>query len=164
MTHVLHRCVANERSWLTEIFFWCIDNDLPCMRDMHLSWRITWHHRKDDVMCDGHTFHYKAHISACFLIFCALLMHFVPRSNDIDCIGVKVLNSPDGQVETYQFILLKQQRWWSTAHSEVSIQGTQNEVCSGVSNDTYKSIWAVPYIVVISAWQMPVWISLLGLD
>jgi hypothetical protein len=38
-------------------------------------------------------------------------MHFVPRSNDVDCIGMEVLNSPDGQVETYQFILLKKQRW-----------------------------------------------------
>jgi hypothetical protein len=114
-------------------------------------------------MCYWHTFHYTAHIFACHVIFCALLMHFVPRSNDVGYIGVKVLNSPDGQVKTYQFILLKLQRWWSTVLNEARIQCTQDEVCSDVSYDTYKSIWAVPYIV-ICAWQMPVWFGLELLD
>ena len=48
VTHVLHRSVANEHSWLTNIFSDSLTmTDLPCMIDMHLSWRITWHHRKD---------------------------------------------------------------------------------------------------------------------
>ena len=110
MTHVLDRSVASEHLVNRKIFL--LHWQWPALYERD-AFELENHFASWERWCNMQlTYYYKAHISACFLclkIFCTLLMHFVPRSNDVDYISVEVLNSPDGQVETYRFLFLKLQ-------------------------------------------------------